>query len=235
MSTPVALMLAMLGLVGIAGAPQVVAAPSGARSWQEGVNYERITPPPQPIATTGGSIQVIEFFGYWCPHCRAFEPFFEAWSKGVPKDVNVVRVPVIWEGTKEPETRNYASLYYTLEALARPDLQTVFFDAVHAHKKAGQGKLASFMEQQTFAVQNGIEAQSFERIYHSEAVREKVERAARMTSAYAIVGTPTMTVQGAYRCDPDLVGGGFEEFLNVVDYLTQRVRAETVVRGTVDR
>ena len=236
MSARVALMLAMFELVGIAGGAQATAAAdtsagnvavatasSGTSTWKEGVDYERVTPP-QPVNTAGGSIEVLEFFGYWCPHCRAFEPLFETWWKTVPMDVNVVRIPVVWDDT--PRTWSHASLYYTLETLGRLDLHSAVFDAVDASKKARQGALESFEDQQAFAAKNGIDAQSFARIYHSEAVREKVERAARITRAYRVIATPMMAVYGTYRCDPAQLQGGFVDLLKLVDSLTQRVRAE---------
>ena len=38
----------------------------------EGREYTRLKEPVAVAAT--GKVELIEFFGYWCPHCAAFEP-----------------------------------------------------------------------------------------------------------------------------------------------------------------
>ena len=47
---------------------------------------------PQPVENDG-KIEVLEFFAYGCPHCAALEPKLEAWSKKLPTDVKIKRVP----------------------------------------------------------------------------------------------------------------------------------------------
>ena len=56
----------------------------------EGKDYLRVA---QPVPMTGDKIEVVEFFGYWCPHCNAFEPALEAWVKKLPATVNFRRMP----------------------------------------------------------------------------------------------------------------------------------------------
>src|SRR6476619_1843101 len=47
-----------------------------------------------PVDAGPGKIEVTEFFRYSCPHCNAFEPKLVAWSKRLPPDVVLRRVPV---------------------------------------------------------------------------------------------------------------------------------------------
>ena len=77
----------------------------------EGRDFVRLA---QPIAMPAGAkIDVIEFFGYWCPHCNAFEPTLEAWIKKLPANVAFRRVPVAFSGAHE----SYQRMYYALEAM----------------------------------------------------------------------------------------------------------------------
>src|SRR5512132_1433328 len=62
-------------------------------------------------------VEVIEFFWYSCPHCNAFEPKLEAWSKKLPPDVVLKRVPVAFRDDFVPQQR----LFYTLEAMGKLD------------------------------------------------------------------------------------------------------------------
>ena len=43
----------------------------------------------KPVATSApaGKVEVIEFFGYWCPHCNTFDPEFNAWMKSAPAHI----------------------------------------------------------------------------------------------------------------------------------------------------
>ena len=165
--------------------------------WQEGVQYERVDPP-RPTAVANGKIEVLEFFGYWCPHCRSLEPELERWSQGEPRDVVLVRIPVVWE---QPVTRGYARLFYTLRALGRLDLQGAVYDSIDRGVRTGRGRLTTFEQQREFAVAEGIAASRFERVYGSDQVSAAVERAETLERAYAIERTPTLIVQGTYRTD----------------------------------
>ena len=34
-----------------------------------------------PVDAPAGQVEVVEFFGYFCPHCNTFEPTLNAWAK----------------------------------------------------------------------------------------------------------------------------------------------------------
>ncbi|MBI3369099.1 MAG: thiol:disulfide interchange protein DsbA/DsbL, partial [Burkholderiales bacterium] len=65
----------------------------------EGKEYLRLQTP--VAVAVPGKVEVIEFFGYWCPHCNAFEPPFYAWASKLPADVNVRRIPVAFAAWQE--------------------------------------------------------------------------------------------------------------------------------------
>src|SRR5665213_3259034 len=116
---------ACLGGLTLAGAAP--AALAQAKAPVEGVNYVRLE---QPLpATLPGKIEVIEFFWYECPHCNAFEPALEAWSKTLPADVVLHRVPVWFR--EEPFTVQQ-KLYYALDGMGLvPTMQRRVFYAIH--------------------------------------------------------------------------------------------------------
>jgi thiol:disulfide interchange protein DsbA len=106
-----------LGLVaaGLGGAG--LSLPSLAQSgWPaEGTHYVRLQQPAAVAAA--GKLEVVEFFWYECPHCNAFEPALEAWSKKLPADVVLRRVPVWFQ---EVPFASQQRLFYTLEVLGSP-------------------------------------------------------------------------------------------------------------------
>ena len=75
-------------------------------AYKLGVNYQAVLPA-QPVSTTPGQIEVIDFFWYGCPHCNALEPYLEAWERSKPANVVLKRVPAILQPEWEPAARAY--------------------------------------------------------------------------------------------------------------------------------
>ena len=53
-----------------------------------------VTLPAAQPSDSVGKTEVLEFFSYSCPHCAILEPKVEAWSKTLPDNVVLRRVPV---------------------------------------------------------------------------------------------------------------------------------------------
>jgi len=111
-------MLLGLGLLAT-GAGASPAAP------QNGTEY-RVLSRPQPTEA-GKKIEVIEFFGYFCPHCNALEPQIEAWVKKQGDNISFKRVHVDFH-----ELVTQQKLFFTLEAMGKVDeYQPKVFAAFH--------------------------------------------------------------------------------------------------------
>ncbi len=114
----------------------------------EGKDYTRLQQS-MPVAVPG-KIEVIEFFGYWCPHCFQLEPKLEAWVKKLPAKVNFRRIPVAWQPSQAP----FQQLYFALELLAiGGDIHQKVFQAVHVQHL----RLDSDAGVAAFADANGID------------------------------------------------------------------------------
>ncbi len=115
----------------------------------EGKDYVRLAQP-QPVPA--GKIEVIEFFWYGCPHCNAFEPMIEAWSKKLPPDVSFRRVPVAFR--EEPFVA-HQKIFYTLEALEQLDaLHRKVFYAIHVERQ----RLDKLADIAAFVAKHGVDA-----------------------------------------------------------------------------
>lgn len=150
--------------------------------------------PPQP-SDTSGKIEVLEFFSYTCPHCKAMEPMVENWSKTLPDDVALVRVPVALNAGMAPFQR----MYYTLETLGRlNDLHGAFFNALHTQKRP----LYDLKSMAAWAAEQGVDRKEFESIFNSFGTDAKVSRANELAKAYRIDSTPNLAVGGRYVTSP---------------------------------
>jgi thiol:disulfide interchange protein DsbA len=191
----------------------------------EGVHYVRLAEPVP--AGPPGKIEVIEFFWYECPHCNAFEPALEAWTKQQPDDIGFRRVPVWFR--EEPFSAQQR-LFYALEALgALPTLHRKVFYAIHGERF----RMRAPEDFSAFALKNGIDPLKFIAAYNSFGVHSKAQQARQTASAYKIDAVPAMGIQGRYYTNGTLAntggsaGGSVDRMLGVVDLLVARVRQGT--------
>ena len=187
----------------------------------EGVHYVRLAE--QAPATGGGKVEVIEFFWYECPHCNAFEPALDAWTRRLPDDVAFRRVPVWF---REEPFGAQQRLFYTLEALGLvPTLHRKVFQAIHSERTP----MRSPEDLATFALKNGADPMVFMTTYNSFGVQTKSQQARQTATAYQVDAVPAMGVHGRYYTNGNLANAGLppgpvDRMLRVVDALVAKVR-----------
>lgn len=83
-------------------------APAAPAALTEGVNYTVLSNPiPQQQA---GKIEVLEFFGYFCPHCAHLEPVLSEHIKTFKDDTYMRREHVVWGDEMKPLARLAAAV-----------------------------------------------------------------------------------------------------------------------------
>jgi len=181
---------------------------------QEGRDFIRVA---QPVPVPDGKVEVVEFFGYWCPHCSAFEPALDAWVKKLPTaQVNFRRVPISFNAAQEPMQR----LYFALESLGLVDtLHRKVFTAIHVNRQ----RLDKDADIATWAQANGADAPKILEAMKSFSVATKVRQAKQLAEGYKIEGVPTLGIQGRYMTSPSIAGTQ-ERALAVADALIAQSR-----------
>ncbi len=185
------------------------------RQIREGTDYRRLAQP-APVDTPADRIEVVEFFWYSCPHCNAFEPQLEAWSRRLPRDVVLRRVPVAFRPSFEPQQR----LFYTLEALGRLDLHGKVFQAIHQDRQPTATEEAIL----GWAQAQGLDRAKVQAAFQSFGVTTKVRRATALQQAYEVEGVPSMGVAGRFYTDAELAGS-MPRALQIVDDLVAQLRS----------
>lgn len=171
--------------------------------------------PPLPVEAEG-KIEVLEFFWYGCIHCYNLEPVLEPWLKKLPPEARFRRVPAIFN----ERWAHDAAIYYTFEVLGVLEkLHRPFFDAIHRDRlRTDEPKaLAEWLQKQ------GLDPQKFTETMKSFGVQSKTRRAAMITNAYKIDGTPAMAVHGRYTVSADQ-GRSREGMLETVSSLVEQLR-----------
>lgn len=148
---------------------------------------------------SSGQIEVLEFFAYTCPHCKAMEPLVEKWSSSLIGNVTLTRVPIAFNANMA----DLQKLYYTLESMDRLDLHSAVFKAIHDERKA------LFTEQEIidWAEEQGVDRQHFSDIFNSFGIQSRVTRANELAKNYQIESTPSIAVGGRYVTTPAMANG----------------------------
>ena len=190
------------------------ASAQGAKAPDAGIDYREVTPP-QPVES-GSKIEVLEFFWYGCPHCYAFEPSLNAWTKKLPSDVVFRRVHAQFT----PQWVQHAKLFYTLDALGEVErLHRKCFDTIHGERR----ELLKDADMLEWAAQNGVDKAKFSDAFKSFGVAGKLQRAKQVVANYKIDGVPTLAVNGKFITSPS-IASGMEKSLAVMDYLIAEER-----------
>ena len=175
-----------------------VAAGSSAEP-KNGVEYFTLDTPQATEQTE--KVEVLEFFGYFCPHCYSLDPLLENWVKKQGSNIVFKRVHTSRSGTVLPQQR----MYYTLEAMGKLDeLHKKIFNKIHVgHRMLNdEGTILDFIAEQ------GIDKQKFLDVYNSFSIQAKVQRAAQLEASYKLTGVPQLAIDGRFITSPAIAGRG---------------------------
>ena len=197
-------------------APVVAGAPTGPAP-VAGTDYVELANG-QPYAPLNGQVEVVEVFGYTCPHCAQFEPLITAWKRKQPADVRVTPVPAAFGGYWE----TYARAFFAAETLGVLEKShEQMFNAIHVARQLG---LDATPEQiGKFYAQYGVDATTFANTMKSFGVETKLNRAKQFATRSQIEGTPSIVVNGKYLVNVDQ--RGYEHMFNTVEHLAAQARA----------
>jgi len=170
-----------------------------------------------PVPTADpGKIEVVELFWYGCGHCYQFEPYINEWSKTLPKDVNLVRLPALFGRLWDV----HGQLFFALEALkASHEVHEAIFKAIHQEDKV----LATPNEMAAFLAPLGIDKDSFLKAYNSFGVKMQMEKTKKQLMGYQVTSVPTLIVGGKYVFGVGQAGGA-EAALQLADKLIEQER-----------
>ena len=177
---------------------------------REGKDYRKLAKP-APVEAPAGKVEVVEFFGYFCPHCNTFEPTLNAWAKTAPKDIVLHRVPVNFNAKTVPMQK----LYYTLEGMGKlPEVHARVFRAIHVERLPLNKDELIF----DWIGKQGVDVAKFKEVYNSFTVSNQVRKASQLQDGYQVEGVPSMGVAGRYYTDGTMAGN-MQSVLQVVEHL----------------
>lgn len=181
----------------------------------EGEDYYVIDTPDQP---SGDKVQVVEVFGYGCPHCAHLQPYLAKWEKTLPSDVQVSYLPGPFGGLPDPFQR----AFFAAQAMGvQEKSHDAIYKAVHTDKR-----VTTADDVPKLYADYGIDPKVFASTMQSFAVSAKINQAQDQETRWGITGTPTIVIDGKYRV-MQVVGENTEPRLfHAIDWLIAKQRPE---------
>lgn len=185
--------------------------------FQEGKHYTKVLNVEKPADPK--RIVVNEFFWYGCPHCYAFDPYIEDWSKGKPADVDFVRVP---NSLGRPIGIMHSKAFYAADSMnVLAKMHKPLFEAFHTeHALQTEDQVAAVFNRVT-----GVLPEVLKGTMNGFAVDNRVRTAEARSKSFGVASVPTIVVGGKYLTDAPKAGG-FPDLLKVIDFLVDKVRKE---------
>ncbi|MDR2873121.1 MAG: thiol:disulfide interchange protein DsbA/DsbL [Xanthomonadaceae bacterium] len=182
-----------------------------------GVDYVEI-PNPAPLSPPArGKIEIVEVFGYTCPHCAHFESAALPWRQKLPSYVKFTAVPAPFGGT----WNTYARAYYAAKSLGIAEkTHDAVFNAIH--NLGSLPRNATDREIADFYSNYGVTAQQFTTAMNSPQVAEQIRQTGDFLRRTEVDGTPALIVNGKYRVTG---GNSFEDKLRIASWLIAQEHA----------
>lgn len=143
---------------------------------------------------------VVEYFAYFCPHCKDLEPRVNSWKKKLPKSVGFTRVPLTLGNSN---SRLYSRAYFIGEALGVLDKS---HDALFLRYHQLKQPIASEAQLKSFFLSIGVSEADYLQVANDEAVSEKIDQAEERAKQIGVVSVPSFVVNGRYLTDARMNG-----------------------------
>ena len=205
------LQLIRIGLFTLLTSVLIMTAVQADSRYREGQHYLRLATPMPALEPAAAKHEVVELFWYGCSHCNDFDPYLEVWKAKTKADVNLVRVPAIFNHRWE----QHARAFYALELIGELEkAHTLIFEAIHDQGRSlhNVGSMARFLGS------HGIYEDKFREAFDSFAVETKINRAKQLIRDYKVTGVPAIIVDGTYKVTGS-TAGGYPQLIGVIETL----------------
>ncbi|SSY81095.1 thiol:disulfide interchange protein DsbA/DsbL [Alysiella crassa] len=182
----------------------------------EGKDYETLKKPMPQLQSD--KIEVLEFFGYFCIHCKNLDPIILKHAKQLPSDTYFATDHVVWDHRGHFGFARLAAAvnHSGLKQQANPAIfKAVFDEQIDLNDPA--------ITAQWLTSQTAFDGKKLLASYNSFSNQTQAQKMAQRTQEFQIDGTPTVIVGGKYKV---LFPNGFDKGMTTIDELIAKVRQE---------
>ncbi len=178
-------------------------------TYDEGIDYKRIYS--ENKYKTTKKIEVVEFFGLFCPHCRNFSPVINRWAEKLPANVEFKKLHVPFREV------SHQRLYFTLKKMGLIDK---YLDKLFADIQDKRLPLKDFLSITIWVEDNGLSLADFEEEWNSNKVKKDMKEASYLMKLFKVSGVPQIIIDGAFLTSPAMVGSN-RRIIGLLDYLIE--------------
>ena len=178
-------------------------------TYDEGIDYKRIYSENKHKKTK--KIEVVEFFGLFCPHCRSFSPVINRWAEKLPANVEFKKLHVPFREV------SHQRLYFTLKKMGLIDK---YLDKLFADIQDERLPLKDFLSITIWVEDNGLSLADFEKEWNSNKVKKDMKEASSLMKLFKVTGVPQIIVDGVFLTSPAMVGSN-RRIIGLLDYLIE--------------
>ncbi|MEH6648744.1 MAG: thiol:disulfide interchange protein DsbA/DsbL [Motiliproteus sp.] len=193
----------------------LLAMPLQAAEFEQGVHYTKLS---KVVRTQDpAKVEVVEVFGYWCPHCDSFERYLEPWKKQQAEHVDFKHIPMVFRANQT----EFAKAFYVAEALGKSEqTHPALFTLIHRQRAWINNK----EQLGEFFADFGVSEADFNKAYGSFSINSQLNLGKKKAGEYGIRGVPSMVVNGKYLVSAQTAGSQ-KAMLEVVDYLVAKEKS----------
>ncbi|AGF47311.1 thiol:disulfide interchange protein DsbA/DsbL [Candidatus Kinetoplastidibacterium crithidiae] len=171
-----------------------------------------------PIAQED-SIEIIEFFSYMCKHCNEIEIYLNRWSKNIPNDVKIIKIPI----ATNDYTQQLQKIYFTIESINKEELNIEIFNTI----KKDRFFFKKHKNLENWLLKHQISINKFNKVFNSFGIEIKMKQANNLFHFCNIKEIPIFIVGGEYLTSPTLAGNSYIDTIEEIDKLINKYRSES--------
>jgi thiol:disulfide interchange protein DsbA len=194
-----------------------IAFSSQATDFKEGKHYIVVS------EQTTNKPELSEYFSYYCPTCRAYEPYMSGFKKVIPTGGKLNKVHVDFMGHTTPEIQ--FMLAKALIVAEKSGFDKKFSSAVFKYLQTDRAKFDSTKDIRNIFVLSGGDGNAFDKGIKNFSVVSKAKANKKtqdkLSAARHMTGVPTMVVNGKYLINSKALDSKrfFDEYKELVAYL----------------
>ena len=188
-----------------------------AEKYTEGKQYTKVS------ETASKSVEVREYFSFYCPHCLRFEPFMETVKNNLPEEVKFERNHVDFLRAASPKIQGMLSK--AIVVAEQLDMEKKLVGALFNYIQIQRAVITSEKDIRNIFVLNGADGEKFDKLMKSFNVNSQAKSMKKhqdtMTKNRALNSVPTIIVNGKYRINTrELDKDNFEQdYQNLISHL----------------
>ncbi len=167
--------------------------------------------------------ELSEYFSYYCPTCRAYEPYLEGFIKVMPAHAKLNKVHVDFMGHTSPEIQFMLSK--ALIVAEKTGVDKKFSDAVFKYLQTDRATINNEKDIRNIFVLSGGDEKKFDQGMKSFSVvgqaKKEKKTQDKLSKSRQLTSVPTMVVNGKYLIDSKSLDRNnfFAEYNQLVTYL----------------